>query len=327
MLAICLVLVGHLQGTGGFGDLDYGVARYARLGVLLSYVISGFLITTILLREERRTGTISLKRFYLRRALRLFPACYVYIASVAALWFAGYLSFPAKNLWHAITYTTNYLPDRAWELGHLWSLAVEEQFYLLWPFALVWMGVSRGPYLACAVLIIAPLARIVNRFVLIGTPLYDLPMFPMVAGTLAAGCLLAHKRAWLEQQAWYLRLFRPAWSLSLLAAVLILHLFMGYTVVRVFGMAFVNLALAVLVHRCIHCSNDWIGKALNLPAIRAVAPITYSLFLWQQLFLNRFGKAWVQQFPQNLVFAIVAALLSYQLVEKPFLRLRARLRA
>ena len=149
----------------------------------------------------------------------------------------------------------------------------------------------------------------------------------MVADSLAMGCLLARLRFWLEARAWYMRLFRPGYSLGLLALVLLINREMGYTIVQTFGTSVINVALAILNHRSVYLSEDCLGRFLNWKSIEFVGVLSYSLYLWQQLFLNRDSTAWVNTFPQNIVFAVAAALASYLLLEKPLLKLRRRLSA
>jgi peptidoglycan/LPS O-acetylase OafA/YrhL len=87
-----------------------------------------------LVKEQENTGNISLKRFYARRAYRIFPAAYVFMAiAIATHWTA----LSATNILTALTYTLNYYPRGNHVLGHLWSLGVEEQFYVLWPMSLL----------------------------------------------------------------------------------------------------------------------------------------------------------------------------------------------
>lgn len=326
-VSISLVLLGHLGGTRGFAPVDAGVGDYAHLGVVVFFVISGFLITGLLLSEHANLGQISLKLFYARRALRLFPAAYAYILCMAILSMAGLMKLQSTDLWHAATYTVNYLPGRSWEIGHLWSLSVEEQFYLLWPFAFLILGPRRAIWAAAAVLLLGPCARSASRLFLIGTPYRDLEMFPMVADSLATGCLLAKVSGWLEGRNWYLIFFKPACSLGLVAVILILNRYMSYTVVAVLGSSIINISLAILIHRSVFCSRDWIGRVLNWKPIAFVGILSYSLYLWQQPFLNRNSHAWLSAFPQNLVLAAATALLSYLCLERPLLRLRHRLRA
>ncbi len=258
--------------------MDLRIGDYSHLAVVVFFVISGFLITRLMLLERIRNGQVSLKRFYARRTLRLFPALYAYIACVCLLWLAGILHLHARDIWHSVTYTVNFLPERAKAIGHLWSLSNEEQFYLLWPCAFI-----------------------------------------------AMGCLLANVSGWLEGKHWYLRLFRPAYSVGLLALLLVINRYMDYTVVTVFGTSVINLSLAILIHRCVYRPHDWVGRLLNWKPIVFVGALSYSLYLWQQLFLNRESSAWINSFPQNLIFAIAAALASYFLLEKPLLKLRLRL--
>ncbi len=326
-ISIGLVLLGHLSGTRGFVRLDLGVGDYAELGVLVFFVISGFLITRLLLSEQAKKGHVSLKLFYSRRALRLLPASYTYIACVSILWLAGIVHLEARDFWHAVTYTVNYLPGRSWDIGHLWSLSVEEQFYLLWPCTFVALGLRRAGWVAAGVVLFGPVARSAAQLFLAGSPYRDLEMFPLVADSLAMGCLLAKVSGWLEGQAWYLRLFRPAYSVGLLALLLLINRYGYSTAVSVFGTSLINVLIAVLVHRSVYCSRDRMGQVLNWKPIAFVGVLSYSLYLWQQPFLNRYSTAWINAFPQNLAFAAAAALASYLLLEKPLLQLRHRLRA
>jgi peptidoglycan/LPS O-acetylase OafA/YrhL len=325
-VSIALVLLGHLSGTRGFVKADPGIGDYAHLGVVVFFVISGFLITRLMLLERTREGSVSLKLFYARRALRLFPAAYAFIACVCLLWWAGIVHLQARDIWHAVTYTVNFMPGRSWEIGHLWSLSVEEQFYLIWPCTFVILGLRRAGWVALGVILFGPVARSCAWLFLRGTPYRDLEMFPLVADSLATGCLLAQVSGWLEGKNWYLRLFRPAYSVGLMGLILLINRYMGYTVVSVFGTSVVNVSLAILIHRSVYCSRDRIGRVLNWKPIAFVGLLSYSLYLWQQLFLNRNSTAWINAFPQNLVFTVAAALGSYFLLEKPLLRLRHRLR-
>ena len=324
-ISISLVLLGHLARTRGFVNVDLGIGDYSHLAVVVFFVISGFLITRLMLQEHARNGQVSLKRFYARRTLRLFPALYAYIACVCLLWLAGVVHLHGRDIWHAVTYTVNFLPERAKPIGHLWSLSNEEQFYLLWPCTFVLLGLRRSGWVAVGTILFGPVARACAWLFLRRTPYYDLPMFPMVADSIAMGCLLANVGGWLEGKNWYLRLFRPAYSVGLLALLLVINRYMDYTVVTVFGASVINASLAILIHRCVYCPHDWVGRFLNWKPIVFVGVLSYSLYLWQQLFLDRESSAWINTFPQNLILAIAVAMASYFLLEKPLLKLRLRL--
>ena len=139
-------------------------AAWGSLGVQTFFVISGFLITLILLKELNATGTISLGRFYFRRALRIFPAFYVYLAAGLALTLAGVFAGKPSAFLIAGTYTTNYLGLDSPLLEHTWSLSLEEQFYLLWPAALLLLGTRKGIKLATWLILLSPLSRIVTYY-------------------------------------------------------------------------------------------------------------------------------------------------------------------
>jgi peptidoglycan/LPS O-acetylase OafA/YrhL len=325
-ISILLVLNGHLIGTRGYGRPHFGIGDQAHLGVVVFFVISGLLITSLLMSERQRNGSVSLKLFYARRSVRIFPAAFAYLTILALLWTGGVISLHARDMWYAVTYTVNFQPHVSWHTGHLWSLSVEEQFYVLWPLTFVLLSQRRAAIVTVGVMMLAPAARIFNRFVLVDTDYHGLNMFPMVADSLAMGCMLALMRGWLEEQRWYLRLFHPVPSLALLVLVLLLNRYMGFTVVRVFGSSIINLGLAILIHRSVYCSRDVMGRFLNWRPLAFVGVLSYSLYVWQQLFLNRSSPSWMCEFPQNLLFTFSAALASYYLLEKPLLRLRQRLR-
>ncbi len=119
----------------------------ARLGVSAFFVMSGFLITWLLLNEYDRTSSISLKHFYSRRILRIFPAYYVFIAAsiVADLTLGDERIKPM--ILPSLSYYTNYFNaiygQGSSSVSHMWSLAIEEQFYLIWPL-LLYILISKG---------------------------------------------------------------------------------------------------------------------------------------------------------------------------------------
>ena len=129
-VSIAFVLFGHLAQTRNFLQINPNLTL-AEFGVRVFFVISGYLITSILLAELSRKGSISLSRFYFRRTMRLFPAAYVFVGVMAILATYGIVHLERWDVAFALTYTTDFNNSRAWSVGHLWSLAVEEQFYLV----------------------------------------------------------------------------------------------------------------------------------------------------------------------------------------------------
>jgi peptidoglycan/LPS O-acetylase OafA/YrhL len=117
-VAIGMVLFGHSIEMHPPLYLKW-IGAYAEFGVRIFFVLSGFLITTLLLEELAVTGRISLKKFYLRRVFRIFPASYTYIVAISLLSAFGVIALHAHDLLHAVTYTANYEPNRSWYIGHL----------------------------------------------------------------------------------------------------------------------------------------------------------------------------------------------------------------
>lgn len=179
-VAILLVVAGH--SWLAYGDDKSGLARLApclfnaALGVRLFFVLSGYLITTLLLEERRSTDSISLPKFYARRALRIFPAFYLFFGCILVLLSAGFIVVPKSQLLAAATYTYNYLiiwPGSAgsaqnWFLGHLWTLSLEEQFYLFWPATLLLLGNRRSLAAALSIVVLTPFVRVGSYFLFPG---------------------------------------------------------------------------------------------------------------------------------------------------------------
>lgn len=303
-ISISLVIAGHWASR--HHQLTF-LSVYANLGVRIFFVISGYLITTLLLREEQKTARISLRDFYIRRAYRILPAALVFIASVLILHWS-------EMRWYDVVAVTLYVANFdfacPWFVGHLWSLSVEEQFYLLWPAILRKCFRYRAKVLI-GVIVLAPIYSAACYALKVPGGGYG--TFPAVADNLAIGCLLA--------------VFAPrirkvggvAASAMLLVVLLIPH-FPADTPARTLFMLFVlwpvmHLSIAGLVLHVVQRPY----QLLNLVPVVFLGKISYSLYLWQQLFFFR---------PQPLpaYFALPLALgfacLSYFLVEQPMLRLR-----
>jgi len=324
-LSISLVVLAHLIGTQNFPSVPV-LERWelGNLGVRVFFVISGFLITTLLLEDEDRTGTISLRQFYLRRFFRIFPAFYGFCLVLFVLDRADIISLQPGDLTAALTYTTNYHHDRSWYAGHLWSLSVEEQFYLLWPAIVLFAGVRGGLWVAALVVLIAPPLRLTMALWPSLRPGIG-ETFPSVADALATGCLLAGLRPWLARSPRWNRFIdsRLFWlaPLAVVACARAPSAKLDWLV----GQTVVNVGIAVIIEKTIRAPDDLLGRILNVRPLVFIGTLSYSLYLWQQIFLNRRGGSVLQSFPLNLVLAGLAALASYYLVERPFLRLRVRL--
>jgi peptidoglycan/LPS O-acetylase OafA/YrhL len=315
-ISITLVLLAHLDGTRDFPSLRFLGMDIGQFGVRVFFVISGYLITSILLDELGRKGSISLFHFYFRRTLRLFPASYFLIAVTGALAAAGFIRLWRGDLTFALTYTMNYHEVRGWPLGHLWSLAVEEQFYLLWPLTLRSLSLPRCKRLLLITLVLAQLFRITSPYV---GPAFNFLRWSDALGT---GCLLAIMRDELGGIPGYSRLLASRWFfLTPLAALAANHI-PSTKVSWLVGETVMNVAIAVSIDWAMRNPHSLTGRLLNQPTISFVGVLSYSLYLWQQPFLNRTSDRLYCAFPLNIVLAFAMALVSFLLIEAPFLRLR-----
>src|SRR5258708_4878834 len=145
-MAILCVITGHLLEFRSGSIEIRGIARsVAQTGVLLFFVLSGFLITGVLSRERSITGRVHLKGFYLRRVLRLGPALLLFLATAILLMSLGLITdVPKKELLECLLYARNFF-GRSLSLSHMWSLSLEEQFYWAGPltFSLLPLGRSQ----------------------------------------------------------------------------------------------------------------------------------------------------------------------------------------
>jgi peptidoglycan/LPS O-acetylase OafA/YrhL len=302
------------------------------------FVISGFLITTLLLEERAKTGGISLKLFYARRALRIFPPYYCFLLAVVAGNGMGWLHVPARNLVLAATYTTNYLSTGLghygadtplqinWVTVHTWSLSVEEQFYLVWPLTILWAGSRRAFWIAGLVAIASPAADL--ELYLTGHRA-ALNYFPVVAAPIAAGCLLAGAMPWLRSREDRLRWFSAPVGGLVLPLIVVID-FVRYQHPRInlaLGEPVMTLCICYALVRYTQFPGSFAGRLLNLPAVAFVGRLSYSLYLWQQLCMFPSGVAVLQRFPLNIGAAFCCALLSYYAIERPTDRMRKRLHA
>ena len=304
-ISILLVVIGHWAATHSFPI----AMSYAFLGVRFFFVISGYLITTLLLREQSQTATISLSEFYIRRAYRILPAATIFLATML-------ITRRHELTWYhaamAVLYLADFDPTRPMFFGHLWSLSVEEQFYLLWPSILKKWYAYRVRILL-AVVAIGPFSQL--ALYALHYPGIVTHTFFAVADNLAIGCLLAVFASrspvvpkWLGFVLVMMIVFIPPFEgVSRARTLVILFLLLPLLYVAIAGL---------LVHVV-----QTPYRLLNLGPVVWLGKISYSLYLWQQIFVfDQRARPWY-----FMLFAVGAASLSYYVVEKPMLQLREKL--
>ena len=321
-VSISLVFASHLYWSKTLPALDF-LWRFqlGDLGVRVFFVISGFLITHLLLTEEQRHGRISLRDFYVRRMLRIFPAYYAFIAFVAAASALGFLQVRAFDVVTSALYVSNYV-DRPAALAHTWSLSVEEQFYILWPGILVLLGVRKSIMLAAAFTLFSaglraayslPISSVTNIFWV---------RFETAGDAIAIGCLFAALRARMWNWEAYRWVCKPLGTLLAVAGIGFLatsHKWPWFW--NALGISLMDLCIVIVLDGCMRAQGCWHFRLLNCVPVVWLGVLSYSLYLWQQLFLT---GLWRIPFPLNLALTFVAAWLSFQFIESPVARWRQR---
>lgn len=304
---------------------------------MLFFVLSGFLITWLMLKERDKTGSISLKSFFKRRILRIFPAFYVYWILAIVLLLITKKAIPWTHAFSAAFYVSNYYyalnPESNNLFSHTWSLAVEEQFYLIFPFIfLAFQNSTKNLSKALTLLIVIVwLWRVVLVYGLGVGDSYIYCAFDTRIDHLLVGCLLAViLREKYFPRFWKIILSSPL--MPVLTIILIaLSIFLGdansLKYKDTVGFAVEPILMAVLIVQLILFSASFWWQWLEWRFIKYLGTISYSLYLYQQLTLHPAVNllsnfVLVIQVAGAVIVTISAATFSYYLVEKPFLRLR-----
>jgi peptidoglycan/LPS O-acetylase OafA/YrhL len=327
-IAVILVTVGHVVTAEGtmFPRSWHFVSIFARTGVDVFFVISGFLITHLLLRERQTTGAISLRGFYYRRCLRIIPAYLVMLLVMYVVSRAGWF-FVDRNAWiPALTYSYNLTPGVR-SIGHVWSLCVEEHFYLIWPIVLVLLGRKSAQIF----LVIAILSAPIFRFALwrhYHNSANILAFTPACIDTISIGCLLAY----LAHSSRYAGLVQWAKGKGTgLAIVATLALVISVVLLSRSGKyvlgpkgAIEGGLIAVLIFAVIADPTCWIGKILNSRPLVVIGMLSYSLYLAQPFARATSSPGWPLSWAWNPPILVGYGLASYFFIERPCLKLKDR---
>jgi peptidoglycan/LPS O-acetylase OafA/YrhL len=310
-------------------------------GVLMFFVLSGFLITWLLLRENDDLGTVSLRMFYIRRSLRIFPAFYCYAAVLfGVIILRNHARLIVPQALAALFYVTNYYQaingDPNTGFSHTWSLAIEEQFYVLWPltFLLLRKNYKRmAGFLAGAILAIWVYRELlVLVFDVRESYIYE--AFDTRADHLLMGCLLAvvlragmFPRFW----NWIVRSWAAAVIAALLATSSVLEFVYGPFYRDSVSFIVSPLLVAIWIPQLIALRGAVLWRWTSWGWVRYLGRISYSVYLYQQLLVAAPKKLLshqpvLVQLAAAIVLIVAVASASHFFVERPFLRLKARFR-
>jgi peptidoglycan/LPS O-acetylase OafA/YrhL len=293
------------------------ISELGKTGVDVFFVISGFLITGLLLKEAEAPVAYRLKRFYLRRFFRIFPPFYLFlgVAWIVLKSIRGPLDY--RDFATAATYTYNYLPHSpAWLLTHIWSLSLEEQFYILWPPLLLMLGKEKSAVVAIAAILISPALRF---FTYVLAPVLrgnEAMMLHTRLDTIMFGCAMA--LLWTDDRfnRWVARLARPSLVALSIVYIAIVSPFLStrfrahYDWTVGFGLEGVFISIVMIY--VVRAPSSGFGRFLNWKAVRHIGVISYGIYLWQQMFTGPYAY-W---FPLNLIAILACAELSYWSIER-----------
>jgi peptidoglycan/LPS O-acetylase OafA/YrhL len=316
-LAILSVVAFH-SGRGLLG-------MQPAVGVSVFFVISGFLITTLLLRERGRTGDIDLRAFYARRSLRIFPLYYtmlaLYTAVVLLKEHGSYRADFLHNLPYFASYTSNWFvrldKDRV-IFYFAWSLATEEQFYLLWPSVEKFLGSHQRP-----VLLAGALALVQPWVLLTGTEAvsFGRHMLASIAPSICLGVVLAHG---LDASQAVRRFFARRWLSPVFLAV-----FLGTLCVFDHTSVVVSLAITGLVGACVATEDHALAPVLAWRPMVSIGRVSYGIYMMHMLVTNAVEHAlprlpFLVRFPLIATATWAVAWTSFHFYESRFLRLKTR---
>jgi peptidoglycan/LPS O-acetylase OafA/YrhL len=310
------------------------------LGVDLFFVLSGFLITTLLLKEFDATETISLKNFYLRRVLRLGPALVLYlIASLVVTYQLHPAEFTRelRLVGLALAYSTNWRLAFGWDMtldptAIIWSLSIEEQFYLVWPLVLLVclsLRLKRKHLIPGLIIVIAAIFLHRRQMLFSGVELNRIYYGTDTrADAPLMGCLLA-----LIPHAAFTPAIQRALKLATVAAVCMLVYLSStvhYTDTFLYRGGYTGIALlsGIMILAAVLQPSTWYGKVLEWPPLRFLGKISYGLYLWHWLLLKTttfyfwVGPTWDPW--ARCAAAILVSTLSFYVIETPFNRLKTK---
>lgn len=315
------------------------ISNAGQLGVRIFFAISGYLITKLLLLERKKTGKVDIKNFYIRRMFRIFPVFFMYILVVLVLkWtiipdiFSSYtlILFAALYLWNYKHFFIHENPSDHgnWYVGHFWSLSMEEQFYLLWPLMFTKIKPQALIKVVLALIVLMPFLRIVTFLWMPVSKPYTNMMLHTGGDTILIGCL----GALIEKKSFFKAFQLKCLQNHLFMILLLSFLFIGSPLLTIFfgapynllaGFSLNNIAIMIFIYWTIYVESP-ASRLLNTRVFIHVGILSYSLYVWQQLFLTTKTAFWVNKFPQNILASAVVAVASYYILEKPILKLKEK---
>lgn len=334
-ISILMVLITHLglkkwlSGSSEFVTKQVWQLISGATGVRVFFTLSGFLITRILLIELKNTGKVAIGNFYARRFIRLVPPLLVFYSLVGILMYQGLLPPRPKAVLISALYLYNFTPGKFYtgELGHTWSLAIEEQFYVIWPLLVGRFTKFRMLHVIGTGLVLCLVSMAIYRETGVGGSFFPARWFFPAVGPILVGSGFAISLV-LKPDFWE-RAIGNRWALLLGFVFFLCPVYMPAAITEA--------AMPLLQAAGVSLTLVWVlmNQTSRFVSLLEVKPfpylgkISYGLYVYQGLFLRTGpggGTLWVQQFPQNAVLTVLCAVCSWHFLEKPVLRLKSKFR-
>ncbi len=338
-IAVIMVLMAHFLPSKGSYHIPY-----MYYGVDLFFTISGFLITSILLNNKYKQHKASkhiIKNFYIRRALRLFPIYYLFV-----IFFWASYNFGNLHMWkneYNIYFFTYFQNIYFYKIGalnnyfsHLWSLGVEEQFYIIWPFLIIFLNRKTLPYI---------LITIILSSIIVNSIFFHIPVFRNLTyanlHTLGIGALFAYYHTTNNQNALFTYIIKHRTLLSIISLIIfiiILKTSIGNIYIQTFlKELFLALTCLSFVLTSTYGWQNIFSKIMQFKPIMHIGKISYGIYLYHYpipFLLNVLSKKYLNTsltFNNSIIsfltytcITFIIAHFSYKIIETPILKLKEK---
>ncbi len=339
-ISIFLVLLTHLAFLDNLDFNNYWVKRLLKMisghtGVVIFFTLSGFLISKILIQEKIKNGFINLKAFFIKRFLRLAPALVIFYIIIFTFMILKMISVSYQGLVFVFFYLYNFLPSKYYtsELGHLWSLAVEEQFYFIWPFIINLFNRYAKMLMLITILVLCVISQAVlpNLFLPFNGKSYFISevfrvngwffpaAFPIIIGSASYSLFNGgdFSGSGLSSPHGYGRIG----ILLFFSPFLIPDFALDYSyMIQAIG-------ISLILNWIVNNQDSIIVKALDFQQLAYVGKISYGLYVYHGFFIRTGpgGGLSIQQFPINIILTFIVSIISFEFYEKRVLRLKSKL--
>jgi peptidoglycan/LPS O-acetylase OafA/YrhL len=304
-VAIVLVLITHFQVSYMHHNLfNAAWMDLGQHGVTIFFVLSGYLITSMLLAEQK----ISLTKFYLRRFLRLMPVAWTYLLVLVVI--SAFTAFHVNGgITGCLFFYRNYVPETSLNTctEHFWSLSLEEQFYLLWPPILVLFGSKKSALVASVSIALI----VLNRTLRWEYYMYDVRhLYSEVrADALLVGCILALLLQHEEVEEFFRR--HSSRIFPICGVGLLVDIFFFHKLIPTHEDVFI----ALLIGSTVYNPSLFASRILEMDHLKLTGRVSYGIYIWQGLLLR--GNLGIA----GLILLPIIVALSWNFIEKPFMAL------